>query len=123
MRIRRTGAGALAWVAVGCLALGCPQAARAQVKLEFKFPEGQRLSYKTTMKMHQVLTINGQEVPTEVDETIVASQTVGKRRGDSSLPVTSKVESLRVDLTTAVGNITFDSKDPDAKLENAQLAF
>ena len=123
MRIRRAGAGALAWVAVGCLALGCPQAARAQVKLEYKFPEGQRLSYKTTMKMHQVLTINGMEVPTEADQTIVASQTVGKRRSDSSVPVTSKVESLHVDLTTAVGNVTFDSKDPDAKIENAQLAF
>jgi hypothetical protein len=123
MRIRRAGAGALAWVAVGCLALGCPQTARAQVKLEYKFPEGQRLSYKTTNKMHHVLTISGMEVPTDVDQTIVASQTVGKRRTDSSVPVTSAVESLHVDLTTAVGNITFDSKDPDAKIENAQLAF
>ena len=124
MRIRRVGVGGLALVAVGCLAMVFPQAAWAQVKLEYKYPEGQKLSYKTTTKMHQVLTINGQEVPTDVDQTVVASQTVGKRRGDASVPVTSKVESLRAELSLPGGiNLTFDSKDPNAKIENEQLAF
>ncbi len=124
MRMHRDGATGLALIAVGCLALGCPQAARAQVKLEYKFPEGQKLSYKTTMKIHQILTINGQEVPTDVDQTVVASQTVGQRRGDSTLPVTSKVESLRAELSLPGGiNVTFDTKDPNAKVEIEQLAF
>src|SRR5262249_14337214 len=124
MRIRRAGVGGLALVAVGCLALVFSQAAWAQVKLEYKFPEGKKLSYKTTMKMHQVLTINGMEIPTDVDETVVASQTVGKRRDDSGVPVTSKVESLRAELSLPGGiNVTFDSKDPNAKIENEQLAF
>jgi hypothetical protein len=100
------------------------QAARAQVKLEYKFPEGQKLSYKTTMKMHQVLTISGMEVPTDVDQTVVASQTIGKRREDSSVPLTSKVESLHAELTLPGGiNVTFDSSDPNVKIENEQLAF
>src|SRR5215467_6279027 len=85
MRVRRAGVGGMVAVAVGSLALGFSPAARAQVKLEYKFPEGKSLSYKTTIKMHQVLTINGMEIPTDVEETVVASQTVGKRRSDSSV--------------------------------------
>jgi hypothetical protein len=123
MRIRRAGVGVVAAVGVGFLALAFSQAAQAQVKLEYKFPEGKKLTYKTTTKTHQILTINGMEIPTDAEETSVGSQTVGKRREDSSLPIASKVESLRVDVTTPVGNITFDSSDPNAKIDNDQLAF
>jgi hypothetical protein len=124
MRSRRAGVGGLALVAVGCLALGWAPAARAQVKLEYKFPEGNKLTYKTTTKMHQSLTINGMEIPTDLDQTLVASQTVGKRRGDASLPVTSKVESVRTELTLPGGiNIAFDSSNPNAKIEPEPVAF
>lgn len=124
MRSRRAGVGGLALVAVGCLALGWAPVARAQVKLEYKFPEGNKLTYKTTTKMHQTLTINGMEIPTDVDQTLVASQTVGKRRGDAGLPVTSKVESVHTELTLPGGiNIAFDSSNPNAKIEPEPVAF
>jgi len=124
MRIRRAGVGVVAFAGVGLLALVCSQVAQAQVKLEYKFPEGKKLTYKTTSKMQQILTINGTEVPTDVESTSVASQMIGKRRGDSSLPVEQKTESLRVELSAFGGiNITFDSKEPDAKIENEQVAF
>jgi len=124
MRSRRAGVGGLALVAVGGLALGWAPAARAQVKLEYKFPEGNKLTYKTTTKMHQTLTINGMEIPTDLDQTLVASQTVGKRRGDASLPVTSKVESVHTELTLPGGiNIAFDSSNPNAKIEPEPVAF
>ena len=54
MRIRRAGVGVVAVVGVGLLALVCSQSAQAQVKLE-KFPEGTKLTYKTTSKMQQIL--------------------------------------------------------------------
>lgn len=124
MRFRRAGRGGLTLVVVGCLALGWAPAARAQVKLEYKFPEGSKLTYKTTTKLHQTLTINGMEVPTDVDQTIVASQTVGQRRSDASVPVTSKVESLRAELGLPGGlNVAFDSSNPNAKIEPEPLAF
>jgi hypothetical protein len=109
---------------MGLLAIVFSQAAHAQVKLEYKFPEGRKLTYKTTAKMQQILTIMGQEIPTDVDTKVVTSLTVGKRRSDSTLPVESKNESLRLELSAVGGiNITYDSKEPDAKIDNPDLAF
>jgi len=122
MKIRRAGAGVVAAVGVGMMALAAAPSARAQVKLEYKFPEGQTLTYKTTVKINQVMTLNGMEIPTEAQETVVSSRAIGKRAGDSTLPVQEKVVSVRSDLTLpGVGPITYDSKDPDAKIDNEQL--
>ena len=75
------------------------QAARAQVKLEYKFTEGEKLTYKATSKTKQTLTLQGTEFETESDQVVVSSRAVGNRRTDSSLPVVEKVESLRADLS------------------------
>ncbi len=124
MRIRRAGAGMVAVVGVGFLVSVFSQAAQAQVKLEYKFPEGKKFTYKETTKTHQVLTINGMEIPTDVDQTSVSSQTVGKRRDDSTLPVEHKPESIHLEFSSLGGiNFTYDSSDPNAKIENDQLAF
>jgi hypothetical protein len=124
MRIRRAGVGVVAAVGVGLLALGSSPSARAQVKLEYKFPEGKTLTYKSTVKANQVLTINGMEIPTEGEETVVSSQVIGKRAGDATLPIQHKVESHRNELSLPGGiQITYDSKDPDAKIDNEQLKF
>jgi Family of unknown function (DUF6263) len=124
MKIRRAGVGVVAAVGVGLLAMAAAPAARAQVKLEYKFPEGQTLTYKSTTKVNQVITINGMEIPTEAEETTLVSQATGKRAGDSTLPVKLKVESHRTDLTIPGGiQITYDTKDPNAKIDNEQLKF
>ena len=101
-----------------------PRSTQAQVKLEYKFPEGQKLTFKTTAKTSQVLTLMGQAIETEAKETVLSSSTVGKKRADGTIPVDQKVESLNVELSLPGGMmITFDSKDPHAKVDNPQLAF
>ena len=116
--------GVVTAVGVLCLVLCWSGTAQAQVKLEHKFPEGKKLTYKTTSKTHQVLTLMGMEIESEEDRTAVSSLTAGKRRGDSNLPVERKVESLRVQLSLPGGNnLTFDSSDPNAKIDNQALAF
>ena len=98
--------------------------AQAQVKLQYKFPEGKTLKYKETTKSRQVLTLAGQEIENVEDSTTITSSTVGERRGDSTVPVDQKVESLRIELAIPGGiNVTYDSSDPKATIDNPQLAF
>src|SRR4051794_17971850 len=119
MRIRRAGMAMVTAVGGGGLGLSWSPAARGQGKLEYKFPEGKKLTYKTTTKTHQVLTLMGMEIPSDVEGAVVSSRTIGKRRGDSTLPVEEKVESSRTEMTLPGGiNVTYDSNNPDAKIDN-----
>ncbi len=103
---------------------GLASPASAQVKLEYKFPEGTRASYRTTSKTHQVLTIAGMNIETESESSAVTSHTVGKRNADGTLPVGEKIESLKIQMDLPGGiSINFDSANPDAKIEVPQLAF
>ncbi len=97
--------------------------ARAQVKLQYKFPEGKTLRYRTNWNVFQTVTLMGQEIQSRENKTVVQTQTAGKRRGDSTLPVAVKVESLRVELRLQGGiDLTFDSKKPDTKIDDPDLA-
>jgi hypothetical protein len=101
-----------------------PQTAHAQVKLEYKFPEGQKLTYKTTSRARQVLTFGGMNMNAVKRETKVWSRSVGKRNGDSTLPIEEKVESLRVEYTFPdERRLTLDSSEPRFKIDDEQLAF
>ena len=76
------------------------------------------------MKTKQTLTLRGMEIETENDQVVVSSRTAGKRRDDGTLPVEEKVESLHLELALPGGmNLTFDSSNPDAKIENPAIAF
>jgi Family of unknown function (DUF6263) len=111
-------------VGLSCVALAWAQTAQAQVKLEHKFPEGKTLRYKTTSKTSQVLTLGAQEIETKSSQTVTVSSKVGKKRDDSSVPVEQKVESLKVELSLPGGiDVNYDSNDPNAKIDNPQLAF
>jgi Family of unknown function (DUF6263) len=124
MKVYRAGKVAMAFLGVAYLALVWSQAAQAQVKLEHKFPEGKKLTYKTTAKKHQTLTLMGMEIESGEDRSMVTSITTGKRRGDSALPVERKVESLRVDLSLPGGiKGSYDTTDPKAKIDIPGLAF
>jgi hypothetical protein len=124
MRIRGVGRWGMACLGLSCLVLSWAQTAQAQVKLEYKYPEGKAIKHKTTSKTNQVLTLMGQQIETQSNQTVTSSSTVGKKREDSSVPVEQKVESLRVELSLPGGiNVTYDSSDPNAKIDNEQLAF
>ena len=124
MKNRRKGAGRWLTAALALLALAVSGTAQAQVKLQYKFPEGQKLTYKTKSNTSQTLTLMGQAIETESKDTILTSQTVGKKRADSLQPIVEKIESLTSEVSLPGGlSVSFDSKDPDAKIENPQLAF
>jgi hypothetical protein len=124
MRIHLAGKWGMAGIVFASLALFGSQAAQAQVKLQYKFPEGKALKYKTNTKTQQVLTLMGQKIEQQEDETEISSRTVGKRRSDSTVPIEEKVESLRVELSIPGGiKVTYDSSDPNAKIDNPALEF
>jgi len=124
MKIRRAGMSVVAAVGVACLVLSWSETAQAQVKLQYKYPEGKKLSYKRSDKTRQILTLMGMEIESEDEKTVFLSLTVGKRRGDSNIPVEEKVESLHAELSLPGGvNVKYDSKDPNAKIDNPGLAF
>lgn len=124
MRRFRIGPGPWAAAALATIMLFGPRSTQAQVKLEYKFPEGQKLTSKTTSKTSQVLTLMGQAIETESKETVVGSTAVGKKRADGTVPVDEKVESFSAELSLPGGMmISYDSKDPNPKIDNPQLAF
>ena len=125
MRIRRAGMRmVVAAVGVACLVLSWSETAHAQVKLQYKYPEGKKLSYKRSDRTRQLLTLMGMEIPSDDRETVVLSLMVGKRRGDGTVPVEEKVESLHAQRSLPGGiNLSYDSKDPNAKIDNPTFAF
>jgi Family of unknown function (DUF6263) len=123
MRFRRGGRGGVVMVALACLAPGWSQTARAQVKLEYKFPEGKKLTYKTSWNPFQTLTLAGQEIQSNERKTVVWTQTTGKRRGDATLPVDMRVESLKTTLRLQGGiDLSFDSSKPGGKIDDPEFA-
>ena len=125
MTFRRARRRLLANLGLACLAALSSQTAQAQVKLEYKFPEGQKLTYKTTSRVRQVLTfMNNQEKESVMRRTKVWTRSVGKHRGDSTLPIEEKVHSLRDEYTFPGGiKLTLDSSDPKIKIDNDELSF
>jgi Family of unknown function (DUF6263) len=124
MRFRRGGRGGVVMVALACLAPGWSQTARAQVKLEHKFPEGKKLTYRTSWNPFQTLTLAGQEIQSNERKTVVWTQTTGKRRGDATLPVDMRVESLKTTLRLQGGiDLSYDSSKPGGKIEESDYAL
>ncbi len=78
MTVRRGKFVVVAFFAVLCLAPNGSQAARAQVKLEYKFPEGTKLTFRTSWNPSQTLNLAGQEIQSRERKTIVWTQAVGK---------------------------------------------
>ena len=73
MKARRATRRVMTAFGLAFLAISWSQAAHAQVKLQYKFPESKTLKYKTNSKMTHILTLAGQEFETRNDETMVKS--------------------------------------------------
>jgi hypothetical protein len=98
--------------------------AQAEVKLEARFPEGQTLRYQIRTSMNQLVKNLGMEMPSNLNRTVVRSEAIGKRRGDSSLPIAVKVDSLRERQRLPGGrDVTYDSKEGDARVDHPDLDF
>ena len=112
--------------AAGMLAMAGPAPARAQaeVKLEARFPEGQTLRYQIRTTMNQQVKNLGMEMPSNLNRTVVRSEAIGKRRGDSGLPIAVKVESIRERQRLPAGlDVSYDSKEGTARVANPDLDF
>jgi hypothetical protein len=125
MTFRPVGKCVFATLGLACLTVPWAQTAQAQVKLEYKFPEGKKLTYKTTSRTRQVLSfMNNKEVASVLKQTKVWVRSVGRHRGDSTLPIEEKVQLLRDEYTLPDGiKLTLDSSDPNIKIDNRELAF
>ena len=124
MRVQRADRSRIAAIGLACLALVWSREAQAQVKLEYKFTEGDKLTYKSTSKTKQVLTLQGMEFETQSDQAVVSSRTVGKRRADAEYTHRreGRIAPRRI-VVPGGNNLTLDSTNPDAKIDNPALAF
>ena len=77
MVVRRARSQFITGLGLALLALIWSQAAHAQVKLEYKFPESKTLKYKTNSKITHILTLAGQEFETKNEESMVRSRVIG----------------------------------------------
>ncbi len=93
----------------------------AQIKLEAKFEEGRKTVVHTTMKLKQTLTLAGMAQETESDRFVITSSQAGKRDADGKLRIESKTDKLSVNMKIQGITVSFDSDDPNKKVENPLL--
>jgi hypothetical protein len=115
MKVRRDGHGWVSAAVAACLMLASATVGRAEGKLEFKYPEGKALEYKSTANVFQVLNLMGMEIQSSEKRTMTWSVTGGKRRGDGSQPLAVKTLSLRSEMKLQGGiELSFDSSKHDS---------
>jgi hypothetical protein len=93
----------------------------AQATLTRKYQEGTTYKTQQTQKVEQKLKLNGIEIPTRSDTTILATTAYGKRDAEGNLPIDTKIESMKVALSIQGFNVNFDSAKPDEKASNPAL--
>jgi len=124
MRKRSVDAGAWAAAALASVALVSSSTAQAQVKFEYKFPEGQKLTYKTTETTSQLLKLAGQAFESDAKETELTSWTFGKKRENATQPIEVRIEAYATESSLPGGvTVSYDTKGPTSKISNPQLAY
>jgi hypothetical protein len=93
-----------------------------KVKLEFKHKEESSATTTTVSKVHQILSIAGQDLETRANNNVTLTTTVGKRGTDGRLPIQLRIDALAVQLSLPMGiNLEFDSSSPAAQNDNPRL--
>jgi hypothetical protein len=106
------------FLTAGLLALGIATAAHAQATLERKLTPG-KATVTSTTKVHQLLSIAGQEVPVDVESTSTSTVTTGSRGADGAARIVHKTDATKFNLSVQGMKIEFDSARPDgAKADN-----
>ena len=114
MRFAAVTCGVVAVFGVACLALSGSQSARAQVKLEYKFPEGKTFTYKTNWNPSQTLNLKGQEIQSRERKTVVWTQ--ADRQAAGRFDPAGRCEGR----IAAIGPPPSGRHRPDFRLEQAR---
>jgi hypothetical protein len=103
--------------------LVCPIAAQAQVKIEQapEYKAGQVIRTVAEQKTKQTLTIAGMNVDTKAEVFTAVRETVGEQTANGT-PINGEFEYFILNLTTPVGEVAFDSQNPDAGNAPGELA-
>ncbi|MFN3651852.1 MAG: DUF6263 family protein [Armatimonadota bacterium] len=94
------------------LAVGLVTAASAQVKLELKFPEGEKRTVVETTRVAQTLTIAGMNVETRAEGASTTEVAYGARRPDGNQPITETIKHVKLRLEVPGSEVDFDSDKP-----------
>lgn len=105
------------------LSLGAASSAMAQVKLEYKFPEGRSATLKETVKAKQVLTLAGMDIETNSERLTSATSSIGKRDADGTLRIGTKIDLIKGQFEIMGMVFPFDTSDPNVKIDNPELSF
>jgi len=93
----------------------------AQIKLKHKFPEDRKTTNNNYVKVEQILTLAGMEIPTNSEQNITTTEINGKRKADGRLESKHKISSLQATLNVVGMELRFDSANPDAPPPGTQL--
>jgi hypothetical protein len=105
-----------------CL-LGMCRMGSAQVRLEWKFPEGGQISVETTQTSEQKFVMGGQEMDSSERKTTIVASNVGNRDTAGKLRIASRIIILKTDMKLPFGaEIKYDSTKPQAN-EEAEAPF
>ena len=125
MKMRRAGVGVVAAVGVGLLAMAAVAGGPGPGQARVQVPRGEDAHLQDDHEDEPDDDLMaGWRSPPRSRRRSSHRRSTASGRGDATLPVREKVESHRNELSLPGGiQITYDSKDPDAKIDNEQLKF
>lgn len=109
-------------LSLSLLAAGWAAPAMAQVKLELKFPDGQKTVTHTTMRIKQTLTLAGMGLDSDSDRFVISTSQNGKRDADGKIRIEQSTSKFTTTAKLPGGlSLSFDSDDPNKKADNPAL--
>ncbi len=104
------------------LVVGLAATASAQVRLEYKFPDGEKSTTVVQVKTKQVLNLSGMDLESGADQSFTITSVNGQRAADGTLKVVHKIDALNTKVALPGGiELAFDSSKPDADPPGTQF--